>query len=72
VRDIETIDSELRLMAALRRAAGERSGPLPSIDMADTLLDERSRLGEGSILTPPHWRELAANALAAADQLDAV
>jgi hypothetical protein len=27
VRDIETIDSELRLVAALRRAARERGGP---------------------------------------------
>jgi hypothetical protein len=35
VRDIETVDSELRLVAALRRAAGERGGPLPSIDVAD-------------------------------------
>jgi hypothetical protein len=41
VRDIETIDSELRLVAALRRAACERGGPLPSIDVADALLDER-------------------------------
>jgi hypothetical protein len=31
MRDIETIDSELRLVAALRRAAQERGGPLPSI-----------------------------------------
>ena len=28
-------------MAALRRAARERGGPLPSIDVADALLDER-------------------------------
>jgi hypothetical protein len=41
VRDIETIDSELRLVAALGRAARERGGPLPSIDVADALLDER-------------------------------
>jgi hypothetical protein len=41
-RDIETIDSELRLVAALRRAAGERGGPLPSIDVADALLDADS------------------------------
>ena len=40
--DIETIDSELRLLAALRRAARERGGPLPSIDVAGiALLDER-------------------------------
>jgi hypothetical protein len=35
MRDIETIDSELRLVAALRRAARERGGPLPSIGVAD-------------------------------------
>jgi hypothetical protein len=43
VRDLETIDSELRLAAALRCAARERGGPLPSIDVADVLLDERKR-----------------------------
>jgi hypothetical protein len=42
MRDIETIDSELRLMSALRGAARERGGPLPSIDVADALLDERA------------------------------
>ena len=46
MRDIETIDSELRLAAALRRAARERGGPLPSIDVADALLDERCELAE--------------------------
>ena len=46
MRDIETIDSELRLVAALRRAARERGGPLPSIDVADALLDERRELTE--------------------------
>jgi hypothetical protein len=35
MRDIETIDSELRLVAALRRAARERGGPLPSIAVAE-------------------------------------
>ena len=39
--DIEAIDSELRLVAAVRRAARARGGPLPSIDVADALLDER-------------------------------
>jgi hypothetical protein len=34
------IDSEVRLVATLRRAARERGGPLPSIDVADALLDE--------------------------------
>jgi hypothetical protein len=31
MHDIDTIDSELRLVATLRRAARERGGPLPSI-----------------------------------------
>jgi hypothetical protein len=53
MRDIETIDSELRLMAALRRAARERSGPLPSIDVADALLDERREL-TGDVDDPSH------------------
>jgi len=44
MRDQEAIDSELRLMAALRHAARERGGPLPSIDVADALLDERREL----------------------------
>jgi hypothetical protein len=46
MRDQETIDSELRLVAALRRAARERGGPLPSIDVADALLDERREMSE--------------------------
>jgi hypothetical protein len=46
VRDIETIDAELRLVAAFRRAARERGGPLPSIDVEDALLDERCELTE--------------------------
>jgi hypothetical protein len=41
---IETIDSELRSVAALRHAARERGAPLPSIDLADALLDERREL----------------------------
>jgi hypothetical protein len=43
MRDIETIDSELRLVA-LAGEAREPSGPLPSIDVADALLDERREL----------------------------
>jgi hypothetical protein len=31
VRDIQAIDSALRIVASLRRAARERGGPLPSI-----------------------------------------
>ena len=46
MHDIETIDPELRLVVALRRAARERGGPLLSIDVADALLDERCELAE--------------------------
>jgi hypothetical protein len=46
MRDSETIDSELRLAAAVRHAARERGGPLPSIDVADALLDARRELTE--------------------------
>jgi hypothetical protein len=45
-RDIETIDSELVSVAALRPAAREQGGPLPSIRVADALLDERRKLTE--------------------------
>jgi hypothetical protein len=38
VRDIDTIDSALRLVAALRSAARQRGGPMPSMDVADALL----------------------------------
>jgi hypothetical protein len=44
MRHTEAIDVELRLVAALRRAARERGGPLPSIAVADALLDERREL----------------------------
>jgi hypothetical protein len=41
VRDLDTIDADLRLVVAFRRQARQRGGPLPSIDFADALLDER-------------------------------
>jgi hypothetical protein len=46
VRGRETIDSELRLVAGVRRVAQERGGPLPLIAVADALLDERRELTE--------------------------
>jgi len=39
MRDLDTIDSELQLVATLRRAARERGWPLPSIAVADALLE---------------------------------
>jgi hypothetical protein len=71
VRDIETIGCELRLVAALRAAARERGGPLPSIEVADTLLDN-ARARRGVDLDAVALCELAANALAAADELETV
>jgi hypothetical protein len=45
-RGRDEIDSELRLLAALRRTvAGEGGGPPPDIGVVDELLDER-RLSE--------------------------
>jgi hypothetical protein len=41
MHDIEAIDVELRLVAALRHAARKRGGPLPSTAAMDELLDER-------------------------------
>jgi hypothetical protein len=44
IRDLETIDAELQLVAAFRRQARQRGGPLPSIDAADAVLDELREL----------------------------
>ncbi|MBS4728536.1 hypothetical protein MSM1_09350 [Mycobacterium sp. SM1] len=41
MRDFEVIDSELRLLAAVRRTARELSGCRPSSALLDDLLDER-------------------------------
>ena len=43
--DIGAIDSELRLVAVLRRAARDRGGRLPSIGVADALLNEPTTAG---------------------------
>ncbi|KAA0101000.1 hypothetical protein CIW49_05615 [Mycolicibacterium sp. P1-18] len=40
-RDHSVIDAELRLIAALRRNARVRGGPLPANDRINDLLDER-------------------------------
>jgi hypothetical protein len=44
-RDLETIDSELRLIAAVRRVARDESGgTVPTIEPVNALLDERRRI----------------------------
>lgn len=55
MRDIEAIDAELRSLVALRRAARERGGSLPSIIVADALLDERLRAHR---VASNHWEFL--------------
>jgi hypothetical protein len=59
MRDIDTIDSELRLVAALRRAALERGGPLPTIDVAD---GGEPRVVIAAVLSPRHLDRLVAGA----------
>lgn len=41
MRDLDVIDSELRLLAAVRRTAREGGYPMPTIAVIDQLLDER-------------------------------
>jgi hypothetical protein len=41
VRDLETIDAELRLLAAVRQSIREHGG-VPSSRQVDELLDERA------------------------------
>lgn len=42
VRDRDTIDSELRLIAAVRRSCAELGGGMPTTTVLDELLDERN------------------------------
>ena len=42
MRDIETIDGELRLLARAWRVAGELCDRMPSTALIDQLLDERA------------------------------
>jgi hypothetical protein len=42
MRDIETIDDELRLLLAIRRMVREAEGRPPSTTRIDELLDERA------------------------------
>ena len=44
MRDLETVDSELRLLAAVRRVCREYDGRVPSMTLVDELLDERREL----------------------------
>lgn len=46
MRDRDVIESELRLIAAIRRTAAETGMPMPTINLADELLDELPNAGE--------------------------
>jgi hypothetical protein len=52
MRDIETIDSELRLLVAIRRTVWEEEGRPPSTARIDELLDERGLLTPASPFGP--------------------
>jgi len=53
MRDLEVIDSELRLLLAIRHMAREAEGRPPSTARIDALLDERSELtGSCRLRTP--------------------
>jgi hypothetical protein len=43
VRDLEAIDSELRLLLAIRHMAREAEGRTPNTARIDALLEERSK-----------------------------
>lgn len=45
MRDRDTIERELRLLARVRNAYRERGGVVPSISRVDALLDELLELG---------------------------
>jgi hypothetical protein len=65
MRDLETIDSELRLLAAVRRVCREYDGRVPSMTLVDDLLDER-RANRGPRIWPsgaPTNRERLASAI---------
>jgi hypothetical protein len=40
VRELDVIESELRLLPAIRRTAAEMGAPAPRIEPVDELLDE--------------------------------
>jgi hypothetical protein len=42
MRDLEVIDSELRLLLAIRNMAREAEGRAPNTALIDALLDERA------------------------------
>jgi hypothetical protein len=48
VRDLETIDSRLRLLAAVRRVCREYDGRVPSTTLTDALLDDRAAASDGT------------------------
>jgi hypothetical protein len=56
VRDLDTIDCELRLLVAVRRVCREEAGRVPSIGVIDELLDERRSL-QANTAPGVSWRQ---------------
>jgi hypothetical protein len=50
-RGLDTVDTELRLVAEIRRTCREHDWPVPSCQRADGLLDERTALIKPSVGT---------------------
>jgi hypothetical protein len=51
MRDLDTIDSELRLLVAVRRVCRELDGNVGSTRLIDELLDERGEVTAISLAT---------------------
>lgn len=49
-RDREVIDSELRLLAAVRKTVTAEGGPAPDISVIDELLDERQETSDTDVV----------------------
>lgn len=58
VRSLDVIDSELRLLVAVRRAAVEDGGTAPSLHLIDGLLDERRAVNDSGDSSPSATRTL--------------
>jgi hypothetical protein len=60
MRDLDTIDSELRLLVAVRPVCRELDGTVGSTRLIDTLLDERSSL-RANVSPGVSWRTRVAD-----------
>jgi hypothetical protein len=66
MRDLDTIDAELRLLAAVRWSIREHGGE-PSSGLINELLDERNKLTDRPNLIHHPWHRARWTALTTAD-----